>query len=143
MLTNYRKNKKKMHSLVGTPDYIAPEVFNRTGYTEIIDWWSVGAILFEMLVGYAPFCSENPKETCRKVIQWKKYLNFPSNVSVPREAADLIMKLMADESRLGLLRHQTWQKWSPGDQRSSVLQEHRLEDDQKHDASLQTSSRSL
>lgn len=101
-LANYRKNKKKMHSLVGTPDYIAPEVFNRTGYTEIIDWWSVGAILFEMLVGYAPFCSENPKETCRKVIQWKKYLNFPSNINIPREAADLIMKLMADESKRNL-----------------------------------------
>ena len=109
-LANYRKNKKKMHSLVGTPDYIAPEVFNRTGYTEIIDWWSVGAILFEMLVGYAPFCSENPKETCRKVIQWKKYLNFPSNINIAREAADLIMKLMADESSKPITRCQNWKE---------------------------------
>ena len=109
-LANYRKNKKKMHSLVGTPDYIAPEVFNRTGYTEIIDWWSVGAILFEMLVGYAPFCSENPKETCRKVIQWKKYLNFPSNINIAREAADLIMKLMADESSKPIIRCQNWKE---------------------------------
>lgn len=98
-MNNYRKNRKKMHSLVGTPDYIAPEVFNRTGYTEIIDWWSVGAILFEMLVGYAPFCSDNQRDTCKKVVQWKKYLHIPNNVSVPREAADLIFRMMSEESK--------------------------------------------
>ena len=87
-----------MHSLVGTPDYIAPEVFNRTGYTETIDWWSIGAILFEMLVGYAPFCSENPKDICKKVIQWKKHLKIPSNVAMPSTAIDLILKLMSEES---------------------------------------------
>lgn len=96
-LAAYRQNRKKMHSLVGTPDYIAPEVFNKNGYTEIVDWWSVGAILFEMLVGYAPFCSDNPKETCRKVIQWRKHLQIPPNIQVPREAADLIMRLMSEE----------------------------------------------
>lgn len=104
MLTNYRKNRKKMHSLVGTPDYIAPEVFNKTGYTEIVDWWSVGAILFEMLVGYAPFCSDNPKETCRKVISWKKHLHIPSTLQVPKEAADLVMKLMSDESNQNIMK---------------------------------------
>ncbi len=96
-MANYRQNRKKMHSLVGTPDYIAPEVFNKNGYTEIVDWWSVGAILFEMLVGYAPFCSDNPKETCRKVIQWRKHLQIPQNIQVPRDAADLIMRLMSEE----------------------------------------------
>jgi len=35
---------------VGTPDYIAPEVFGQKGYTETVDWWSLGTILFEMLV---------------------------------------------------------------------------------------------
>jgi len=41
-----------LFSTVGTPDYIAPEVFNQTGYTETVDWWSLGVILFEMLVKY-------------------------------------------------------------------------------------------
>lgn len=91
-----------MHSLVGTPDYIAPEVFGKAGYTEIVDWWSVGAILFEMLVGYAPFCSDNPKETCRKVVQWNKYLQIPTNVQIPKEAANLIFRLMSDEGTTGL-----------------------------------------
>jgi serine/threonine kinase 38 len=113
-----------MHSLVGTPDYIAPEVFNRTGYTEIIDWWSVGAILFEMLVGYAPFCSDNQRDTCKKVVQWKKYLHIPSNISLPRDAADLIFRMMSEESRRSFSRHQAWKEWYTRNQRPPFLQEH-------------------
>lgn len=89
-----------MHSLVGTPDYIAPEVLHKKGYTESVDWWSVGAILFEMLVGYAPFCSESPKETCKKVMDWQRNLHIPENIHLPREAASLIFGLMAEESRI-------------------------------------------
>mgnify|MGYP002344959097 FL=1 len=40
--------------MVGTVDYIAPEVFDKDGYNESVDWWSLGAILFEMLYGGPP-----------------------------------------------------------------------------------------
>uniref|UniRef100_A0A8P0T186 Protein kinase domain-containing protein n=2 Tax=Canis lupus familiaris TaxID=9615 RepID=A0A8P0T186_CANLF len=53
---------------VGTPDYIAPEVFMKTGYNKLCDWWSLGVIMYEMLIGYPPFCSENPQETYKKVM---------------------------------------------------------------------------
>jgi serine/threonine protein kinase len=43
----------------------APEVFLKEGYNEVCDWWSVGVIMFEMLVGYPPFCSETAQETYR------------------------------------------------------------------------------
>lgn len=56
------------HSLVGTPNYIAPEVLLRTGYTQLCDWWSVGVIMYEMLVGQPPFYANTPEETQNKVI---------------------------------------------------------------------------
>ena len=55
------------YSTVGTLDYMAPEVFRRKGYGMECDWWSLGAIMYEMLVGYPPFCSDDQKMTWYKV----------------------------------------------------------------------------
>jgi serine/threonine kinase 38 len=60
----FKRNRQLAYSTVGTPDYIAPEVFGNQGYTETVDWWSIGAILFEMLVGYPPFFADDPSITC-------------------------------------------------------------------------------
>lgn len=98
----YKKKAKRVYSLVGTPDYIAPEVFSKSGYTETVDWWSIGAILFEMVCGYPPFYSENPGDTCKKVLNWKKYFSIPKEANLSSECSDLIKKLMTDPlKRLG------------------------------------------
>ncbi|XP_075054950.1 serine/threonine-protein kinase LATS2 [Mixophyes fleayi] len=90
------------HSLVGTPNYIAPEVLLRKGYTQLCDWWSVGVILFEMLVGQPPFLASNPTETQLKVINWENTLHIPSQIKLSPEATDLITNLCcAAENRLG------------------------------------------
>ncbi|XP_054835083.1 serine/threonine-protein kinase LATS1 isoform X3 [Eublepharis macularius] len=90
------------HSLVGTPNYIAPEVLLRTGYTQLCDWWSVGVILFEMLVGQPPFLAHTPLETQMKVINWKTSLHIPLQAKLSPEASDLIIKLCrGPEDRLG------------------------------------------
>ncbi|XP_044140669.1 serine/threonine-protein kinase LATS2 [Bufo gargarizans] len=90
------------HSLVGTPNYIAPEVLLRKGYTQLCDWWSVGVILFEMLVGQPPFLAPNPTETQLKVINWENTLHIPSQIKLSPEATDVITKLCcAAENRLG------------------------------------------
>jgi serine/threonine kinase 38 len=107
-IQNDKKNKKnrpthqKNYSCVGTAYYVAPEVLKKTGYSEDIDWWSVGVIFFEMLVGYAPFCSEETKDVCYKVINWKKFLKIPDDIILSREAEDLIAKMITNSNeRLG------------------------------------------
>lgn len=90
------------HSLVGTPNYIAPEVLLRKGYTQLCDWWSVGVILFEMLVGQPPFLAPSPTETQLKVINWENTLHIPSQIKLSSEATDFITKLCCSaEERLG------------------------------------------
>jgi hypothetical protein len=81
---------------------VAPEVLNKSGYGKDIDWWSVGVIFFEMLVGYAPFCSEETKEVCYKVINWPKFLKIPDDIKISKEAEDLIFKMINNsDKRLG------------------------------------------
>ena len=90
-----RKNRKLAYSTVGTPDYIAPEVFNKQGYDETVDWWSIGVILYEMLVGYPPFYADKPVETCHKVVAWQKHFSIPKEARLNYAAQDLIRKLIA------------------------------------------------
>ena len=103
---NNEKNHKMTHnknfSCVGTAYYVAPEVLKKSGYDKDIDWWSVGIIFFEMLVGYAPFCSKETTEVCYKVLNWKDFLNIPKKVKLSEEAKDLIYKLINNsDDRLG------------------------------------------
>ncbi|CAG8464919.1 3194_t:CDS:10 [Ambispora leptoticha] len=102
-IATWRKNRRALaYSTVGTPDYIAPEIFLQKGYSQECDWWSLGAIMFECLVGYPPFCSENAHETYRKIINWRDQLYFPDDVHLSPEAEDLIRRLIcAPEQRLG------------------------------------------
>ncbi|KAF9612585.1 hypothetical protein IFM89_002181 [Coptis chinensis] len=102
-LQHWQMNRRKLaFSTVGTPDYIAPEVLLKKGYGMECDWWSLGAILYEMLVGYPPFYSDDPITTCRKIVHWRNYLKFPEEARLTPEAKDLICRLLCDvDHRLG------------------------------------------
>lgn len=64
--------------------------------------WSVGAIMYEMMVGYPPFCSDEPITTCRKIINWRQHLRFPDDARLSPDAVDLMRRLLCDvDSRLG------------------------------------------
>lgn len=60
-------SKHLAYSVVGTPNYIAPEILECKGYSQSCDWWSLGVILYEMLIGRPPFCASTPHETQQKV----------------------------------------------------------------------------
>ncbi|XP_075677876.1 serine/threonine-protein kinase tricornered isoform X3 [Dermatophagoides pteronyssinus] len=97
---SWKKNRRQLaYSTVGTPDYIAPEVFKKTGYGASADWWSLGVIMYEMLIGYPPFCSETPHETYQKVMNWRDTLVFPPEVPISNEARDLILRFCNDNDR--------------------------------------------
>ncbi|TPX32057.1 hypothetical protein SmJEL517_g04763 [Synchytrium microbalum] len=97
------KNRKTTaYSVVGTNNYIAPEVLLGEGYDKRCDWWSLGVIIYEMLYGFPPFCSKNRQHTKVKIVNWRQTLRFPSKPVVSREAQDLIEHLICDmDSRYG------------------------------------------
>ncbi|KAL6331301.1 hypothetical protein AAG906_009729 [Vitis piasezkii] len=102
-LQQWQKSRRTLaFSTVGTPDYIAPEVLLKKGYGMECDWWSLGAIMYEMLVGYPPFYSDDPITTCRKIVHWKNHLKFPEEARLTPEAKDLISRMLSDvDHRLG------------------------------------------
>ncbi|GIQ86787.1 hypothetical protein KIPB_008706, partial [Kipferlia bialata] len=92
----WKTRRMRAFSRVGTPDYIAPEVLRNPpgGYGRGTDWWGLGVILYECLVGYPPFCSTTPMATCRKIANWKRTLQFPPESNLSAEAKGLICALL-------------------------------------------------
>ncbi|MCQ2818056.1 MAG: hypothetical protein MJ252_12390, partial [archaeon] len=98
-----KRNRLMAFSTVGTPDYIAPEVFGKEGYGPEVDWWSIGVMFFEMVCGYPPFFCENPGDTCKKIAKWKTYFSIPNEPPLSNEAKNLILRFVTyPQSRLGI-----------------------------------------
>ncbi|CAI5777265.1 microtubule-associated serine serine/threonine-protein kinase 2 isoform X4 [Podarcis lilfordi] len=86
----------------GTPEYIAPEVILRQGYGKPVDWWAMGVILYEFLVGCVPFFGDTPEELFGQVIHDE--IAWPEgDDALPLDAQDLIGKLLRQNpmERLG------------------------------------------
>ncbi|CAL7946480.1 unnamed protein product [Xylocopa violacea] len=83
----------------GTPEYIAPEVILRQGYGKPVDWWSMGIILYEFLIGCVPFFGETPEElfahTVNDDIEWPDEDDW----AVQPEAKDIITALLQQSAR--------------------------------------------
>ncbi|ELP88017.1 serine/threonine protein kinase, putative, partial [Entamoeba invadens IP1] len=88
------RSRDLVYSVVGTPDYTAPEVFERVGYGKECDYWSVGCILFEMVCGFPPFLSDDAVQTCLKIVNYPESYRFPSRLDLSDEVKDLIRHLV-------------------------------------------------
>lgn len=86
----------------GTPEYIAPEVILRQGYGKPVDWWAMGIILYEFLVGCVPFFGDTPEQLFGQVVNddiiWPE-----GDDALPADAQDLITRLLRQNplERLG------------------------------------------
>ncbi|CAE8595111.1 unnamed protein product, partial [Polarella glacialis] len=85
----------KTYTTCGTPDYFAPELIASTGHTNAVDWWTLGILIFELMVGHPPFESAYPMQIYAKVTKGIGKVHFPSNCQGP--VADLIKGLLKNE----------------------------------------------
>ncbi|KAI9838928.1 MAG: hypothetical protein M1819_004136 [Sarea resinae] len=89
-------------SIVGSPDYMAPEVLKGEEYDFTVDYWSLGCMLFEALAGYPPFAGSTVDETWQNLKHWKKILKKPEyedpTYFLSKRTWDLITRCVASKS---------------------------------------------
>jgi microtubule-associated serine/threonine kinase len=102
-----RDRQFKDAKVLGTPDYIAPEVILGQPYGFAVDWWSMGIILYEMLLGITPFCSTTVEDLFGEITNENLKIEWPEegdeDEMPPKEAQHLVESLLTQnpEERLG------------------------------------------
>eukprot|EP01121_Diplochlamys_sp_Union-15-3_P006650 TRINITY_DN17158_c0_g1_i1.p1 TRINITY_DN17158_c0_g1~~TRINITY_DN17158_c0_g1_i1.p1 ORF type:complete len:327 (+),score=60.73 TRINITY_DN17158_c0_g1_i1:117-983(+) len=93
------------YSVVGSPDYMAPEVLTSSGYGNEVDWWSLGCIFFELVAGYPPFYGTSAEAVFNNVINWENVLECEIKTledTFSDHFKDLILRFLCEPSnRLG------------------------------------------
>ncbi|KAG0069319.1 hypothetical protein BGZ89_003111 [Linnemannia elongata] len=113
---------RRAFSIVGSADYMAPEILTSQGYDYGVDYWSLGCILFEFLCGYSPFQAEDTRQTCVNVWHWRRVLKRPvydteenMEFNLTDEAWDLMTRLITDrEERYTTLQQVKDHPWFAG-----------------------------
>ena len=101
-------HSQRTYSQVGTTEYMAPELISNGGYNQSVDYWSMGILVFELLVGNTPFAGDNDKkkEQQKRILRYADgaALEWPSHVHISSKARRLIEALLERDpkKRLGM-----------------------------------------
>ena len=76
----------------GTPEYKAPELVRKQAHDKTVDWWSVGIIIYEMLIGITPFFDKRRQVLTNRILNEK--VKFPSKTKYNIEYSDTIVDLI-------------------------------------------------
>jgi calcium-dependent protein kinase len=96
-LSKYEEPGEKLHTRVGTPYYIAPEVLRRN-YTIACDMWSIGVIAYILLCGYPPFHGDNDRDIFRRIQQGAFNFPMPEWGPISKEAKAFITALLQHDA---------------------------------------------
>lgn len=93
LATKLEFDKEKRKTICGTPNYIAPEIISgKDGHSYEVDIWSLGVIIYTLLIGKPPFETSDVKTTYRR-IKMNAY-SFPEHIKISNQARDLITKIL-------------------------------------------------
>lgn len=90
---------EKKRTICGTPNYIAPEVLEgKNGHSYEVDIWSLGVIIYTLIIGKPPFETTDVKATYRRIKQ--NSYSFPEHINISDQARDLIQKILNGDPKM-------------------------------------------